>query len=252
MATGHSTLQKNVNKFAGRTFRFNWKMTLFTVALLPLLINLGQWQLDREQEKLAAQRLYDSRLHQAPQNLDSINWADPDLGWTQVAALGEFLSEKQFLLDNRIVDGRAGYEVITPFVTDSGVVLVNRGWIAQGVTRSELPSTEIADSGIVQIVGHIYVPDGQTFVLGGEPEDQTSWPRVIQRVDVDQMSASLEKTLLPHVVRLSAQSTAALRINWAVVNMQPEVHRGYAVQWFLMAFVLVVLYLMFSFRKLES
>ena len=252
MKTEHSKLRNNLSKNAGRRFRFNWKMTLFTVALLPLLISLGQWQLDREQEKKTAQLLYENRMQETPVNLDELDWSLPDLGWTQVTAQGEFDREKQFLLDNRTIEGRVGYEVITPFLTDRGLVLVNRGWVTQGATRAQLPSVELKDSGAVRISGHIYVSTGETMMLGGEQEAQSSWPRVIQRIDLVQMADELGSPVFPHIVRLSANSAEALRTNWSVVNMQPEVHRGYAVQWFLMAIVLVFLYLMFSFRKLEN
>ena len=73
MKTEHSKLRNNLSKNAGRRFRFNWKMTLFTVALLPLLISLGQWQLDREQEKKAAQLLYENRMQETPVNLDELD-----------------------------------------------------------------------------------------------------------------------------------------------------------------------------------
>ena len=235
-----------------RQFRFNWKMTLFTVLLLPVLVSLGLWQLEREQDKIAAQEQYNRRLEQAAVDLGSVNWNDTDLSWTQITATGHFDPERQFLLDNRIVDSRVGYEVITPFVTDQGVVLVNRGWVAQGATRADLPSLELSDRPDQQIVGHIYVPSGEVLMLGGNVDQDTTWPRVLQRVDINGISDALGYEVKPHIVRLAENSTGALRINWPPINMQPEVHRGYAVQWFLMALALIILYLVFSFRRLEN
>jgi surfeit locus 1 family protein len=252
MAKGHRTLQNQSSNPSRRQFRFNWKMTLFTVLLLPLLISLGLWQLDREQEKIAAQEQYNLRLEQQPVDLGSVNWSDADLSWTQVTANGDYSTDRQFLLDNRILDSRVGYEVITPFVTNDGVVLVNRGWIAQGATRADLPSLDMTEASSQRIVGHIYVPGGETLMLGGNVDQDTTWPRVIQRVDIKGISDALGYQVKPYIVRLAENSDGALRINWPPINMQPEVHRGYAVQWFLMAFALIILYLVFSFRRLEN
>lgn len=245
-------MQRESAPMARRRFRFNWKMTLFTALLLPLLISLGLWQLEREQDKIAAQEQYSRRLEQPAVDLGSVNWNDADLSWTQVTAKGHFDTERQFLLDNRILDSRVGYEVITPFVTDHGVVLVNRGWIAQGATRADLPSLELSDMPDQQIVGHIYVPSGEVLILGGNVDQEVTWPRVLQRVDINGISEALGYDVRPHIVRLAENSAGALRINWPPINMQPEVHRGYAVQWFLMALALIILYLVFSFRRLEN
>lgn len=235
-----------------RQFRFNWKMTAFTVALLPLLISLGYWQLDREQEKLAAQDRYDRRLHQDPVDINTVDWTDADLGWTQIRAQGHFMPDTQFLLDNRISDSRVGYEVITPFRTQQGTLLVNRGWIEQGATRAELPDIDIAPTPDSQIVGHIYVPSGETLVLGADNLSASEWPKLIQRVDPGTLSGVLGYEVFPYIVRLTQDSPGVLKTNWSAVNMQPEVHRGYAIQWFMMAAALIILYLVFSFRKLES
>jgi len=252
MATGHRTVDTQSTGTAKRRFHFNWKMALFTLLLLPVMINLGLWQLDREQEKIAAQERYNARLQQVPVDLSSIDWSNQDLGWTRIRAQGSYLTDKQFLLDNRIVEGRPGYEVLTPFGTIEGIVLVNRGWVPQGATRSDLPSLEMAASEDLQITGHIYVPDGETMLLGANVDSQTDWPRVIQRTDITMISEALGNPVFPHIVRLAEDSAGALRINWAAINMKPEVHRGYAIQWFLMAFALIILYLVFSFRKVES
>jgi surfeit locus 1 family protein len=61
----------------------------------------------------------------------------------------------------------------------------------------------------------------------------------------------MDEAFEPHIVRLDESSTAVLQTNWTAINMRPEVHRAYAVQWFVMASVLMFLYLFFSIRKLE-
>ena len=40
-----------------------------------------------------------------------------------------YLSKKQFLLDNKVNNRQAGYEVLTPIKVDKNILLVNRGWV---------------------------------------------------------------------------------------------------------------------------
>lgn len=234
-------------------FHFNWKLTLFTVLLLPLLVYLGFWQLQREQEKRETQLSYDLRATQAPVPLAQIDWqTTDDIAFRRVEAIGRYDSNRQFLLDNRINQGRVGYELITPLQTDSGLLLVNRGWIAQGPDRQTLPDVSVTGEQVT-IHGTVYVPGGDIMVLGEEePAGDNPWPRVIQRLDVAQMSSLLNQPVLPYSVRLEAGAPGLTLINWQPVTLSPETHRAYAVQWFFMAVVLIILFLLFCFRRPEN
>lgn len=233
-------------------FRFNWKLTLFTVLLLPLMISLGFWQLDREQQKIEMQERYERRSLEPAVALQTVNWHDPeaDLGWMRIEATGYFVPERQFLLDNRVHESRVGYEVLSLFATDFGTLVVNRGWVPQGPTRQQLPAIPVSAERQT-IAATIYVPDGEVMLLASDNPDPDNWPIVVQRLDMEQIAQLSGHTLLPWSVRLEPGTPAVLAPNWQAINMKPEMHRGYAVQWFSMAAVLALLYLLFSFRRSE-
>jgi cytochrome oxidase assembly protein ShyY1 len=231
-------------------FHFDWRMFLFTAAFFPFLIALGLWQLEREHEKLVAEKVYETRSANEPTDVSSIDWTNPDLNWIAIRATGFFDNTRQLLLDNRTLNSVVGYEVISPFYTDDRVLLVNRGWIAQGPSRQSLPELGLTEEQIT-ITGHIYVPDGELMILGAEEAVTDRWPKVIQSVDIQVLSSVMDEAFQPHIVRLDENSTAVLQTNWTAINMRPEVHRAYAVQWFVMASVLMFLYLFLSIRKLE-
>lgn len=231
-------------------FRPGWKLTVFTLALTPLLLWLGFWQLDREQEKVALQTDFESRGQRPATALESVDWSRLDeLAYLKVNAAGTYDNEHSYLLDNRTYQGRVGYELISPFTTQSGMtVLVNRGWIAQGATRAELPQIARVE-GQVAITATIYVPLEEPFLLSSTPEGgQATWPRVIQSIQVPQMMLALDRTLAPYTIRLQEQSPGLEQSNWQTVNMLPEKHRAYAVQWFTMTFALLAMYTFFGFR----
>ena len=242
--------------FAGSAyFRFNWKLTLFTVLLLPALVRLGFWQLEREQEKIQLQNLYTERQQQAPADLHSLDQQSfdqqKDLQYRQVSVAGSYDNAHIFLLDNKIYQGQVGYEIIVPLVTDDGaVVFINRGWLPQGEYRAQLPDVPLI-SGPVELSGSVYVAVGEQLVLGTDVAT-AGWPKVIQTLDTSSLfmlaGYKPELRLFPYSVRINENSPGALTRYWPVISTTPEKHRAYAVQWFAMAVVLLGLYLYTGFR----
>jgi surfeit locus 1 family protein len=232
-----------------RHYRFDWKLSLLTGLLLPLLLSLGFWQLQRAQEKLELQEQYSARQNEAPVSLEQLS-PDDDLQYRQVELTGRYDNAHNFLLDNRIHQGRAGYDLITPFITEAQrVVLVNRGWLAQGPTRAQLPPVA-AIEGDVTVRGSVYVPVGMPLVLGSITPDE-GWPQVIQTLEPGAAGVAAghgAADVFPYSVRLAEGAPGVLVRDWPVISMTPERHHGYAVQWFAMAAMLLGLYLFYSTR----
>lgn len=236
------------------TFKPNWKLSVFTFALLPVLIGFGFWQLDREQEKILLQSNYEARTQTPEIALAEVNPGQDTLPYLRIKATGTYDNQRYFLLDNKIHKGVVGYEVISPFQTEEGItVLVNRGWIAQGSSRDLLPVPVIVPES-TQMRGSIYVPISAPFLLGAPEElNSQAWPQVIQSLDMKLLAAVLnDGSLFPYTVRLSDNAPGVLEPNWPLLNMMPEKHRAYAVQWFVMAVVLLMLFLYSSIGHPEK
>lgn len=234
-----------------RRYRFDWKLTLLTALLLPLMLSLGFWQLRREDEKLALQAAYDARQRELPSPLGSLD-VTQDQQYRQVTARGYYDNAHNFLLDNRVYQGQVGYEVIVPLRTlDGSVVFINRGWIAQGSTRQDLPAIPPVE-GEVTINGSVYQPVGESLVLG-DAQASEGWPKVIQTIELPRLVelAGLGNAdqVFPYTVRLAPNTPGVLTRYWPVISTSPEKHRGYAVQWFAMATALVGLYLFYSTKE---
>lgn len=236
----------------GVKFDLEWRITLFTVVMVPLMVGLGLWQLQRAQEKAELSAAFEARQHQAPAQLPAL-WDSPakSLAYLPVQLAGSFLPDKYFLLDNQVQHGKVGYEVlaILQLADASGSVLVNRGWIAGDTARRALPAVPLV-TGTVTITGHVYVAPGTPFLLAEQQLDNT-WPKLIQAVEMDKLgpvvaAAQPVGKVFPYPIRIDAGEPGALAVAWQVVNMSPQVHRGYAVQWFAMAAVLLVFFLLRS------
>ena len=226
-----------------------WRITLFTALLFPALIVLGFWQLDRADEKRELESRWAQRQAETPVLLSELR-AEPaaNLAYRRVQLRGEFLPDHYLLLDNRMNRGRFGNEVIGLFAladTDQ-VVLVNRGWVPSDPARLEMPEVPLPD-GVTEVIGHLYVSPGAPFLLASQ-QPEPPWPVRVQAVDMDELIPLVAQVsdaeLYPWLVRIDPKQPAALTADWPVVNASPEKHQGYAVQWFSMAAVLLLFFLL--------
>lgn len=218
-------------------WQLDWKSLLAIVLMLPVLLGLGNWQLKRADEKAAL--LQDFQQRQA---LPAVAISDLSEypNYRPVTARGKFDPERYWLLDNRIVDGRFGYEIVGLFELKNGKkLLVNRGWVPGDAGRRQLPLPSIPTAEL-ELQGQMYWGTGKPFSLGEQVV--TDWPRLQQWLNLKKAQAEFP-ALLPTVLQLEEQSPAALRIQRVIVNVSPEKHIGYAVQWFAMALMLTVIFL---------
>ncbi len=238
---------------ASHSFKPDRKTTLLTACLLPLLVSLGFWQLDRQQQKLAILDIYQQRIS-APPLLLPEQWSQllgEDASYRRVQLSAELQPSPMILLDNRINGGVVGYEVIqSALLDDSRVVWLNRGWVPAGRTRQDLPEL-VTPEGSISVQAHVYIPLGEPFTLSKQRLSVgAETPIIAQQIDTAELQ-QLSKTqdMFPHLLRLEEGSSAALHIQWPAVNTRPEKHQAYAIQWFAMACALIVFYVLRSIEK---
>lgn len=227
-----------------RHWQFDWRLVLFSGTLLPVLLVLGSWQLDRASEK---QHLLD-RWQQQSETLSWVEHLDRGLEIGQpVELVGRYDKETHWLLDNRTRNGVPGYEVLTVFYPNgSRPVVINRGWLAGKRHRDELP-TFTTPQGLVTVRGRVSsFPEPPVLAESAVGEQ---WPRRVQALSPEQAKA-VEGDLVGVLVRLSGhQQPGALQADWAPNLMGPQTHYGYAAQWFSLAVALTILTLIASYRK---
>ncbi|NIB39526.1 SURF1 family protein [Pseudomaricurvus alkylphenolicus] len=223
--------------FSQLRFTFNWKIVFLGLLLLPILLRLGYWQLQRAAEKQEILEILQQRRSQPAIELNQLSSSD-DLQHRTVIASGHFDAERYWLIDNRVFQGRVGYEVIAPFyLREGGTLLVNRGWIKAPQLRSELPELQFPSSNIA-LQGHLF-RSSYNRMINNETAD-SEWPIRLQQVELELMADQLGQAVLPWELRLFAEDSAALETDWKYVSTSPAKHHGYAVQWFAMASVLVL------------
>lgn len=222
------------------SIKVNWKIGLFSLLLMPLLISLGFWQLRRAEEKQTIQDLWRHQQAMPPIEIDAI--LDSDDNFRRVKVTGQFIPERYWLLENKIRDGRLGYEIVMPFrLVDGHWLIVNRGWAAAGRYREDMPHFSTPNAQIT-LSGTLSKPSNSVFIDETQSTVQ-HWPHRVLEIDPIVMKQQLGRPLMAKVLRLGAGSPAALEVGWQPVNMTPAKHIGYALQWFAMAVALGVLFI---------
>lgn len=223
------------------------------LCLLPLLIALGVWQLGRAEEK----RLF---LEQQEQGLASseiiqlssaVDGNADALRYKKVQAVGHYDQAHQFLIDNQISAGKAGYFVLTPFVLEgeAKAVLVNRGWVPLNQNRAVLPDLQIKEDQTV-IRGRINRFPGVGIKLAGAEIPTKGWPSVLQVADSQVLARKLAYPLFPFQIELDEDQAEGFKREWKTTTiMLPEQHIAYAIQWFALAFTLTALFIWYSCKR---
>lgn len=233
-------------------FRFRMVPTLVTLLLLPVLVSLGLWQLERADEKAKLLGTYARWASGPPLKLDGSVTDPQSLHLRRVLISGKYDTGHQFLLDNQIHNGRVGYQVLTPlrFDVGKGAVLVNRGWVPALEYRHQLPDV-VAPDDSVMVKGLVALPY-KPALIGGSAASGNIWPRVVQYVDPNQFTELLGLKLLPVVVLMEPGEAHGYVREWKTVSMPPEKHEAYAFQWFIMALVLCIIYIGVNLRRVKQ
>jgi surfeit locus 1 family protein len=218
--------------------------SLATLAILPVLLLLGSWQLERASWKQALVDAHAGRAQQPAVSLTTLGTDFSDTQYRTVLVSGRYDLDHQLLLDNRIHQGYAGYEVLTPLRMDNGSrILVNRGWVLASPDRSVLPDIPAPD-GRVRISATVKLPPEKIFRLDEVEEADHGWPRVVQQIEMQQLEHYLGYEVLPVLLLLDKDDAHGFVRAWKpVYGVTPDKHRAYAMQWYTLALVLVLIYI---------
>jgi surfeit locus 1 family protein len=228
---------------------FGAALTVFGVAFF---IWLGFWQLSRAEQKQALLDQY-ATAQQSQVEITSQN-ATRLPRYQRAKVSGRFDPAHQVLLDNMPSHtGQPGYRVLTPFETSAGWLLVDRGWLPLGATRSQLPDIPVGD-GERTLTGTIDDLPRAGLQLATPPVDSNApWPRVLSFPDQVALDQQLGHKLISGVLLLDASQPEGYERIWeAHLGFQPERHIGYAVQWFAFAVAAVILFVITGFRTKKA
>lgn len=231
--------------------------TLAFLLLLPLLLRLGVWQLDRAQEKRDLIASLEAKSSQSSIALEqALQLENPDQ--TKVTVAGQPVSDVHLVVDNQKHEGRLGYEVFALWQTNSkdpqllpNFVLVSRGWLPRQDFYEKVPT--IPDFVDQSLEGQLYFSKGSNQVVAQNAQWQKfegAW--LIGQFDLEtiaEKAGEIGYHTAPFVVRQQAEPNSPLVRQWELVASPPEKHIAYAIQWFGMALVLIILFIVLNLKR---
>ena len=230
-------------------------MTLFTLFFLPVLLALGNWQVDRASFKQDLELEYLASMVSLPADLNDFD--EKTFGelknFTKIRAEGRYI-DQLFYLDNQTTNGQVGYWVFQPFLTNRSQknFIVNRGFVPAPILRGKLPRVE-TPAGAQMIEATVWPYTGLPPILGRDNWGN-EWPKRIQSKDLMRMGEISNS--YAQELRIEATAPGALQSLPNLEQFDDSKHLGYALTWFGLAATLCVSFMIFGFsgksRTLEG
>jgi surfeit locus 1 family protein len=221
---------------------------LAALALALLTARLGVWQLDRAAQKQALQAAIEaqSTAPELPAAALPATQEEADrVRFRRITLRGEWLAEHTVYLDNRQMNGRPGYFVLTPLKLPGGdAVLVQRGWLPRHAAERTRIAPYDTPRGEVVVEGRIAPWPSRLVSLGAE----ASGP-IRQNLDFAAYAAQTQRVLRPlsitELPRAAVPGDGLLR-DWPMPAVDVAKHYGYAAQWFALSALTAGLYVWFQ------
>lgn len=222
----------------GPVTRFPVWATIFLAIGICVLCALGGWQIQRLHWKNNLIAEIDALWRAKPQPLsvqEIHEAAETGKNFLRGSMRGTFLNQKTFRIGPRMMNGQPGFHIITPFAPEGGsgsIILVNRGW-AQATAET------IPDAQDVEIQGLLRRPDKPNMFSPPNDPARGIW----YTIDPEAIAKKYETGAIePFVFYYEETPHRAFPVP---VGARPDLnnnHLSYAIFWFAMAFVMLVIY----------
>jgi cytochrome oxidase assembly protein ShyY1 len=233
----------------------NRRRKLMAVVLLAMLgslfISLGNWQLNRAQERRQIAADIEKGRQSAPVRLTTHTDTSILKPWQSAQVSGLWMPAFSLLLDNRNLDGKPGYWLATPLrLSTDKALLVLRGWVARPIgqfnpfpTITQSDRTVSVDGEIARRVPQLYeISDKQALQFDvdaiidhakGISAIDLGRLQQLQNVSLEPLSKALGMSFLP-VVLMQTNDTDGTDLvrQWPTPSIDADTNIGYAMQWF--------------------
>lgn len=218
--------------------------SIICLLLFITTLSLAYWQHNRTALKQQQQELVNNRANQPAVNAQELTMTAVDqLYWRQANFAGVYDATGQFLIDNQVINGKVGYHVISPLqLGDGNWLLVNRGWLVGAARRDQTQLPNLVNL-TVTVAGTLVRDQAANFKLAGPQIEGKIW----QNLNLARWSELTGNSVVSVVLLAQVNDS-----NLTPVNRQPDFRaarsRGYSVQLLLFAMVVLVGWLVVTFK----
>jgi cytochrome oxidase assembly protein ShyY1 len=202
---------------------------------------LANWQFARNTERSEQLTLVAQNYDAEPAPLSEIippgeQFAAAD-EWRPVVLRGGYLADEQILVRNRPHGGTAAFEVLVPFRTDDGrVVLIDRGWVRPGEEQPLPDAIPGPPEGEVTVIARLRPAEQLPASGRSAPEGQvpTINPELVAGM-IDPSAGSRLEVSAYAIMASEDPAPASRPAPIAAPSEDPGPHLSYAIQWILFA-----------------
>ena len=233
--------------------RFQPKLwaTLFAVPAFLVLLGLGTWQVQRLAWKTDLIETRTQRIAGPALDIEALLSAvsPEEVEYRAVTLSGVLYNNHPFRVLNRVHNATQGAHVVVPMVLDGGhgTIMVDRGWIPRGPLADIPTGSAVA----VTLDGFVRAYTSPNAFLPANEPDQNNW---FHMNEAEMLAAAGLKNGVGLYVEAGPSTNASGR---EPVGAVPDVnlrnsHLQYAGTWYLLAAVLLVIFVIFHWRKEDS
>ena len=207
-------------------------LALVVVAFTYLCFTvLAPWQLGKNTRTSRENQQIEYSLSTPPVPLKTIlpqqDSSAPNEQWRRVTATGHYLPDVQVLARLRVVDGDQAFEVLAPFVVDSGpTVLVDRGYV-RPEPGSHVPEFPRPPQQAVALTARLR--DSEPRLKDKEPFSRDGVQQVYS-INTDQVSTLTKVPLAGSYLQLVENQPGGLGLI-GVPNLDAGPFLSYGIQW---------------------
>ncbi|MCB0115251.1 MAG: SURF1 family protein [Caldilineaceae bacterium] len=224
-----------------------WWKTLIVIAAMIFMAGLGNWQLQRLDQRRAYNAELLAKLASDPIVVDGgpLPEEPADLVDRRATVSGTYDFAGQISIKNQSHMGQPGVHLVTPFHIDGSdhAILINRGWVPYQQGTSALWG-QFDEAAQATLSGYLQksqkMPDGSTTAVNETPQE--AW----FRLDIEAIQTQIDAPLMPVYLDLAPEEG---RLSTALpVRIQPETdisegnHMSYAIQWYSFALIAGIVY----------
>ena len=206
-------------------------------------IALSLWQLTKGFEKNSERTEYIARLTE--DTIELSEYREQETAYRQLQLRGSYVADRSFVVGYQRHNQLPGHWIVTPFRTEKGTFLVNRGWVPIQQNFREIPEFETPE-GTLELTGviwtHRHFPSDKSY-------DEPTWPKRVNRLNIKRMAEITGA--VGDEIRLLGDNPGAFTPLQLIVENEPAKHWGYAIQWLLIGGLVVSGYWFFAVRKGE-
>lgn len=223
-----------------------WLITVAAVLGVALTGSLGVWQMNRAAQKLALQAAMEQRHAMAPVDIADVVDAAHPADWLHrnVVLRGTWIAKHTVYLDNRQMQGKPGFNVVTPLQLEgrARAVLVERGWVPRNFEQRDRLAPVETPAGVVEVRGRVALSPAKLYEFAGAAAGP-----IRQNLDVAAFRAETGLPLANFTVQQTGAASEGLLRDWPLPSSGVERNYGYAFQWWAIAFLIAALYAWFQF-----